>query len=216
MKKAYIYNPENNYLFKEEVDCQTDPVASKKSGETVYLLPGNSTFEVPPEKEDGYVIIFENGHWVKKHDYKGRTYYVTADGYYGTPKEMKDYGDLPEGCSFDRPPMTTEEQAKADLDAAKAERATQVGRLTVTVDGMVFDADETSQNRMSRVVSGAQALGVDMNTTTQIWVLADNTVATPTVSQLAQALKLAGEAQTALWTKPYEESYTQTNAQKLS
>ena len=216
MKKAYVYDPENNYLFKEEVDCQTDPVASKKSGETVYLLPGNSTFEVPPEKEDGYVIIFENGHWVKKHDYKGKTYYVTADGYYGSPKEMMDYGDLPEGCSFDRPPMTTEEQAKADLDAAKAERATQVGRLTVTVDGMVFDADETSQNRMSRVVSGAQALGVDMNTTTQIWVLADNTVATPTVAQLAQALKLAGEAQTALWTKPYEESYTQTNAQKLS
>lgn len=210
MKKAYIYDPENNNLFKEEVACQTDPVASKKSGETVYLLPGNSTFEVPPEKEDGYVIIFENGHWVKKHDYKGKTYYVTADGYYGTPKEMKDYGDLPEGCSFDRPPMTTEEQAKADLDAAKAERATQVGRLTVTVDGMVFDADETSQNRMSRVVSGAQALGVDMNTTTQIWVLADNTVATPTVAQLAQALKLAGEAQTALWTIPYQTE-TETN-----
>ena len=123
---------------------------------------------------------------------------------------MKDYGDLPEGCSFDRPPMTTEEQAKADLDAAKAERATQVGRLTVTVDGMVFDADETSQNRMSRVVSGAQALGVDMNTTTQIWVLADNTVATPTVAQLAQALKLAGEAQTALWTIPYQTE-TETN-----
>ena len=212
MKKAYIYNPENNYLFKEEVDCQTDPVASKKAGETVYLLPGNSTFEVPPEKEDGYVIIFENDHWVKKHDYKGKTYYVTADGYYGTPKEMKDYGDLPEGCSFDRPPMTTEEQAKADLDAAKAERATQVGRLTVTVDGMVFDADETSQNRMSRVVSGAQALGVDMNTTTQIWVLADNTVATPTVAQLAQALKLAGEAQTALWTVPYQTETTEPTA----
>lgn len=216
MKKAYIYDPENNYLFKEEVDCQTDPVASKKSGETVYLLPGNSTFEVPPEKEEGYVIIFENGHWVKKRDYKGKTYYVTADGYYGSPKEMKEYGDLPEGCSFDRPPMTAEEQAQADLDLAKATRATKVGALTVTVDGMVFDADETSQNRMSRVVSGAQALGVDLNTTTQIWVLADNTVATPTVAQLAQALKLAGEAQTALWTKPYEESYTQTNAQKLS
>lgn len=210
MKKAYVYDPENNYLFKEEVDCQTDPVASRKSGETVYLLPGNSTFEVPPEKEDGYVIIFENGHWVKKHDYKGRTYYVTADGYYGSPKEMKEYGDLPDGCSFDRPPMMAEEQAQADLDAAKAERATQVGQLTVTVDGMVFDADETSQNRMSRVVAGAQALGVDLNTTTQIWVLADNTVATPTVAQLAQALKLAGEAQTALWTKPYEESDTQT------
>lgn len=204
MKKAYIYDPENNYLFKEEVDCQTDPVASKKAGETVYLLPGNSTFEVPPEKEDGYVIIFENGHWVKKHDYKGKTYYVTADGYYGSPKEMKEYGDLPEGCSFDRPPMTAEEQAQATLDSAKATRATKVGELTVTVDGMVFDADETSQNRMSRVVSGAQALGVDLNTTTQIWVLADNTVATPTVAQLAQALKLAGEKQSELWVLPYQ------------
>lgn len=204
MKKAYVYDPENNYLFKEEVDCQTDPVASEKAGETVYLLPGNSTFEVPPEKEDGYVIIFENGHWVKKHDYKGKTYYVTADGYYGSPKEMKEYGDLPDGCSFERPPMTAEEQAQADLDAAKAERATKVGALTVTVDGMVFDADETSQNRMSRVVAGAQALGVDMNTTTQIWVLADNTVATPTVAQLAQALKLAGQKQSELWVLPYQ------------
>ena len=210
MKKAYVYDPENNYLFKEEVDCQTDPGASEKSGETVYLLPGNSTFEAPPEKEDGYVIIFENGHWVKKHDYKGKTYYVTADGYYGSPKEMKDYGDLPEGCSFDRPPMTAEEQAQADLDSAKATRATKVDALTVTVDGMVFDADETSQNRMSRVVAGAQALGVDLNTTTQIWVLADNTVATPTVAQLAQALKLAGQKQSELWIVPYQTE-TETN-----
>lgn len=209
MKKAYMYDPENNHLFKEEVVCQTDPVASKKAGETVYLLPGNSTFEVPPEKEDGYVIIFENGHWVKKHDYKGKTYYVTADGYYGSPKEMKEYGDLPEGCSFDRPPMTAEELAKADLDAAKAERATAVERLTVTVDGMVFDADETSQNRMSRVVAGAQALGIDQSTT-QVWVLADNTVATPTVAQIAQALKLAGEKQSELWVVPYQTE-TETN-----
>ncbi len=209
MKKAYIYDPENNYLFKEEVDCQTDPVASKKSGEIVYLLPGNSTFEVPPEKEDGYVIIFENSHWVKKHDYKGKTYYVTADGYYGSPKEMKEYGDLPDGCSFDRPPMTTEEQAQADLNSAKATRATKVDALTVTVDGMVFDADETSQNRMSRVVAGAQALGIAQSTT-QVWVLADNTVAQPTIAQLAQALKLAGEAQTALWTVPYQTE-TETN-----
>lgn len=215
MKKAYMYDPENHYLFKEEIDCQTDPVASKKTGETVYLLPGNSTFEAPPAKEDGYAILFEDGHWVKKHDYKGKMYYVTADGYYGAPKEMKDYGDLPEGCSFDRPPMTAEEQAAADLQEAKSERAQAVERLIVTVDGMKFDADETSQNRMSRVVAGAQALGVDLETTTQIWVLADNTVAQPTVAQLAQALKLAGEAQTALWTKPYEattETETTTEA----
>lgn len=210
MKKAYVYDPENNHLFKEEVDCQTDPIASEKSGEIVYLLPGNATFEVPPEKEDGYVIQFKDGHWVKKHNYKGKQYYVVAEGYYGSPREMKEYGDLPEGCSFDRPPMTAEEQAAAELQEAKSERATAVERLTVTVNGKVFDADETSQNRMSRVVAGAQALGVDLETTTQIWVLADNTIAQPTVAELAQALKLAGEAQTALWTVPYQTE-TETN-----
>lgn len=57
---------------------------------------------------------------------------------------------------------------------------------------------------MARVVPGAQALGVDLNTTTQIWVLADNTVATPTVAQLAQALKLAGQKQSELWVLPYQ------------
>ena len=122
---------------------------------------------------------------------------------------IEDKGDYYEVVAIPKPPEPTPEEIaereKAEaLAKAKEERAEAVSKLTVTVDGMVFDADETSQNRMSRVVAGAQALGVDLNTTTQIWVLADNTVATPTVAQLAQALKLAGEAQTALWTKPYE------------
>lgn len=38
----------------------------------------------------------------------------------------------------------------------------------------------------------SEVLGIAQSTT-QVWVLADNTVATPTVAQLAQALKLAGE-----------------------
>lgn len=110
------------------------------------------------------------------------------------------------------PPEPTEEElAQAKLEKAKKERADAVSKLTVTVDGMVFDADETSQNRMSRVVAGAQALGIDQSTT-QIWVLADNTIATPTVAQLAQALKLAGEAQTALWTVPYQTETTEPTA----
>lgn len=102
--------------------------------------------------------------------------------------------------------MQAEASARPEVELAKAkeERAEAVSKLTVTVDGMVFDADETSQNRMSRVVSGAQALGVDLETTTQIWVLADNTIAQPTVAQLAQALKLAGQKQSELWVLPYQ------------
>lgn len=212
--KAYMYDPEQEYKFKEEVECQRDPKESDRVGKDVWLLPANATYEQPPSAESGYVILFRDGHWAKLKDLRGKEYWIVADGYYGTPQKMEDYGDLPEGCSFDRPPMTAEEQEQADAQAAieaeqkkmeqaKAERADAVSRLTVTVNNMVFDADETSQNRMSRVVAGAQALGIDQNTT-QVWVLADNTVATPTVAQLAQALKLAGEAQTALWTVPYQ------------
>lgn len=99
------------------------------------------------------------------------------------------------------PPQPTEEEL---LEKAKSERSEAVSQIVVEVDGMKFDGDEESQTRMGRTVAAAVALGVDIETYTQTWVLADNTVATPTIKQLAQALKLAGEAQTNLWTIPYE------------
>lgn len=101
------------------------------------------------------------------------------------------------------PEPTAEELEAQALAQAKAERAEAVSKITVEVDGMTFDGDEESQTRMGRTIAAAIALGVDLTTYKQVWVLADNTVAEVTISQLAQALKLAGEAQTALWTVPY-------------
>ena len=100
---------------------------------------------------------------------------------------------------------TPEEVAAEELAQAKAERAAAVSRITVTVDGMVFDGDEISQERMSRTITAAVATGEDMSATTT-WVLADNTIAQPSIQQLAQALRAAGEQQTALWTVPYQEA----------
>ena len=94
---------------------------------------------------------------------------------------------------------TDEELAAEELAQAKAERADAVSKITVTVDGMVFDGDETAQERMSRAV----VLADSMDETTE-WVLHDNTVAIVTADQLRRACKLAGKAQTALWTVPYE------------
>lgn len=91
------------------------------------------------------------------------------------------------------------------LEQAKIERAKQVAAIKVQVDGMVFDGDQTAQTRMSRTISAAQAEGVDLNTTKRVWVLADNTIAEPTIAQLAKALRLAGDEQTRLWTIPYKE-----------
>ena len=97
-----------------------------------------------------------------------------------------------------------EEVAAEELAQAKAERAAAVSRITVTVDGMTFDGDEVSQERMARTITAAVATGEDMSATTT-WVLADNTVAQVSMQQLAQALRAAGEQQTALWTVPYQE-----------
>ena len=100
------------------------------------------------------------------------------------------------------PEPTVEELAAQALAKAKAERAAAVASITVTVDGMVFDGDETAQERMARTVTAAAATGASMDDTTT-WVLHDNTVAQVSIRQLASALRLAGEAQTALWVVPY-------------
>lgn len=100
------------------------------------------------------------------------------------------------------PEPTEEELAELALEQAKAERARAVAALTVEVDGMVFDGDEKAQERMARTVTAATATGASMDDTTT-WVLHNNTIAQVTIRQLATALRMAGEAQTALWTVPY-------------
>lgn len=99
------------------------------------------------------------------------------------------------------------------LSNAKAERAKAVAAITVEVDGMTFDGDETAQGRMARAITMFQASSLPEDTTTA-WVLADNTVAQVTVAQLAQALLMSGQKQTELWTVPYVQESTDANAEK--
>ena len=105
------------------------------------------------------------------------------------------------------PAPTPEEQHQALMEQKKAVRAEAVSRITVEVDGMVFDGDEKAQERMSRTVSIATANGMPMTTETT-WVLADNTIAQVTLQQLAKACLLAGQKQTELWTVPYQVEET--------
>jgi hypothetical protein len=95
------------------------------------------------------------------------------------------------------PAPTQDEIAAAELEKAKAERADFVSKIIVTVDELQFDGDETSQDRMARSI-----VALNDGETVQ-WVLADNSVAQVTKEQLRQALRLAGEAQTAIWANPY-------------
>lgn len=76
----------------------------------------------------------------------------------------------------------------------KLARERKVAVITVEVDGLVFDGDEVSQNRMARVVAAADTL-----TESTKWTLHDNNVVVVTVQQLKAACRRAGEAQTAIW-----------------
>lgn len=132
------------------------------------------------------------------------TYTLAAQWCNENNATIEDKGDYYEVVSLPEP--TQEELEAQELAQAKSERAEAVSKIIVEVAGMKFDGDETAQTRMGRTIAAAIALGVDINIYTQTWVLADNTVANPTIKQLAQALKLAGEEQTKLWTVPYEAS----------
>lgn len=114
---------------------------------------------------------------------------------------IEDKGDYYEVVAIPAP--TAEELAAQELAQAKAERADAVSKIIVEVDGMAFDGDEESQTRMGRTIAAAVALGVDLTTERRTWVLADNSIAEVTIAQLAEALRLAGDSQTALWTVPY-------------
>lgn len=95
------------------------------------------------------------------------------------------------------PEQSEEEIAAAELIKAKEERAEYVSKIVVEVDGMLFDGDEKSQDRMTRSI-----IALDLGEKVQ-WVLADNTIKMVTRAQLREALRKAGEAQTAIWADPY-------------
>ena len=85
------------------------------------------------------------------------------------------------------------------LAQAKVGRAAEVAALKVTTaSGKTFDADETAQERRSRAITALDPEDITS------WVLADNTPTYVTREELREALRLASEAQTAIWVRPYQ------------
>ena len=113
--------------------------------------------------------------------------------------------DLLEGEGTEPVLEPVDESEEAELARLRAERAEAVSKITVEVDGMVFDGDETSQDRIARTITAATAAGYGPEDTTT-WVLHDNTVAEVTIKQLSEALLAAGLKQTELWVIPYMET----------
>jgi hypothetical protein len=195
--KEYFYNEETNELLFEQ-EAFIDPLETELAGHDIFMLSANATFIEPPAKRDGYAIVWNGEAWDEVEDHRGTQYWFSSDSYYSEPMTMNKLGALPKGITLTRPEKTADEIAIEEMIKAKSERADYVSKIVVEVDGMKFDGDETSQDRMARSVV---ALNDDSETVQ--WVLADNTVAQVTRVQLKQALRLAGEAQTAIWANPY-------------
>ena len=101
-----------------------------------------------------------------------------------------------ESLGYQVQPPTEEELAEQARQAFKSSRQAAVDSIVVTTaSGKTFDGDELSQNRMARAILAMQSAGVQTTT----WVLADNTPSLVTTTELAEALALAGAAQTSLW-----------------
>ena len=215
--QTYKYDKNTKeYLYNEKAFL--DPLETKLAGKPVYLLPVDSTFTEPLEAKKGYAVVWNGEMWEYKEDHRqqrdiggvivedsGTPYWMPGDTWQTPARYMVELGSLPEKAMLKAPEKPVEVVAEEELTKAKDERAIAVASITVTVDGMVFDGDEKAQERMVRAVTLA-----DSPEETTEWVLHDNTVAIVTAEQLRRACKLAGKAQTALWTKPYADSKTET------
>lgn len=121
-----------------------------------------------------------------------------AEYWLQVPEGTPDAVEVPDDSPLESIPDPLDAQAAqaALAQQAKDARTEAVARIKVTTaSGKVFDGDEVSQTRMSRAVVALQAAGQAQT----LWVLADNTPATVTLDELAEALALAGAEQTRLW-----------------
>jgi hypothetical protein len=84
-------------------------------------------------------------------------------------------------------------------EKAKKIRTKLVSDILVTTQtGKVFDGDEVAQGRIARAILSLEPLEET------IWVLANNVPTMVSREELQEALRLAGIAQTQVWTTPYE------------
>jgi len=89
---------------------------------------------------------------------------------------------------------TDEEIAEAELNAWKRSRDEAVANIVVEYNGIQYQGDEKSQDRMSRAINGLP------DDTTEIgWVAADNSMQMLNKADLQTILAMAGAEQARLW-----------------
>lgn len=91
-----IYNYDRmTFQFTYESEANLDVVATRRTGEEVYLLPAYATFKQPPSVGEHKISIFDTqkDKWLVKDDYRGC--YICDEQM--NVQVVQEIGDLPEG-----------------------------------------------------------------------------------------------------------------------
>ena len=183
--KCYNYkNDTKEYI--SDSNCPLDPLESKKQGKSIWSLPANSTFVVPPSSKEGYAIIFNNNAWEYIEDNRGKIYWLSTDSWDSEPHVMKDLGALPEGYLLERPekPLELQKEDKLQELSIKFLEAENNGTIDSSV-GFSIDATERSKRDIDGLIELLEAT----KTETTSFCAADNSFHDVNLEQL-KAMKL--------------------------
>ena len=115
----YAYKYDSDFYYAGQQDCQLDPIATKREGHEVWLLPANCTWEEPLEEKEGYKIKWNGEAW--------------------------EYEEIP--VPPEPEPPTLEEVKEQKINELKSIRDTKEVEPIRTDKGL-FDYDEKARDRI--------------------------------------------------------------------
>ena len=131
----------------------------------------------------------------------------TSDIFYNIKKKIDSMTEMtPSEIEEHINPQPTEEEIAATaLSDWKYDRQNLVDNTEVSYNGVIYQGDETSQDRMSRAING-----LPDDTTTIIWVAKDNSVQNLTRVDLKAILFAAVTQQATFWNDGRPETRTKS------
>lgn len=116
----YAYKYDSDFYYAGQQDCQLDPIATKREGHEVWLLPANCTWEEPLEEKEGYKIKWNGEAW--------------------------EYEEIP--VPPEPEPPTLEEVKEQKISELKGIRDTKEVE-SIRTDKGIFDYDDKSRDRLA-------------------------------------------------------------------
>lgn len=145
--KIYIYDTKNGE-FLYEAEAQVDPLESIK-GETIYLMPPNSTQIAPNKSKAGYANVFNNGKWEQIKDERGEIYYDSDNNAITITKLGQEIGLNKE------PKIDEQEQELTQIEAEIAECENYIRHALIIGNTAVL---ESLRSEYKELIAQKQAL----------------------------------------------------------